>query len=155
MQTLAQSEVLIFKDGAYSYALNLSEVKEIINLRRIIAMPFAAPFLLGLANLRGQVVPVVSPYLLERDYSSEKTPKGRYHDSSVEYASVVEFEGMEIAIACQKIFGVKAIDLKASAEGSISSPITIEGKKVRLLSIGKAVLRASETAMDEQFRVTS
>lgn len=135
-----QAEVLIFKDGPHTYAIRLSEIKEIINLRKVAQLPFASPFLIGLANMRGQVVPVISPYVMHGG-------KGRYH-ADVEYASLVECDGMEAAIACQKIFGVKSVDTssrKNEKTTPLSDLFTIEGKKVRLIDTASFVTRASET----------
>jgi chemotaxis signal transduction protein len=140
-----QFEVLLFKDGPLSFALQLQEIKEIVNLRRIVPLPFTAPFMVGLVNLRGSVVPLVSPYLLQ-------SGKGRYI-GDVEYASIVEYAGIEVAIACQKIYGVKSVYQETYLVGGIYAPIVVEGKRAKLLRVAPLVDISSELLLDSKFRV--
>ena len=53
-------ELLIFRLAGESFGLTLSTVAEIIRLPNLVHMPLVPPSLLGLANLRGVVLPVVS-----------------------------------------------------------------------------------------------
>ena len=52
--------LLIFRLAGESFGLALSAVAEIIRLPNLVHMPLVPPSLLGLANLRGIVLPVVS-----------------------------------------------------------------------------------------------
>jgi len=63
---LKSEELLIFRIAGESFGLRLSLVAEIIRLPAMIRMPLVPPSLLGLANLRGIVLPVVSLRLLLR-----------------------------------------------------------------------------------------
>lgn len=56
----AAENLLIFRLSEESYALRLGSVAEIIRLPALAHMPLVPPSLLGLANLRGVVLPVVS-----------------------------------------------------------------------------------------------
>ncbi len=141
-----QTEILIFKDGPLSFAIALSEIKEIINLRRLLQLPFSARFVLGLAKLRSTVVPVVSPYLLQGG-------RGRYA-SSVDYACIVEAVKMEAAIACEKIIGVQTVQMPKRVTTEIASQVEVEGKRVRLLNLRHTVTLASDSLMDERFSVS-
>jgi len=53
-------QLLIFRLGGESFGLTLSAVAEIIRPPNLVHMPLVPPSLLGLANLRGIVLPVVS-----------------------------------------------------------------------------------------------
>src|SRR5215207_8577096 len=53
-------DLLVFQLGGDSFGLRLSVVAEIIRLPDLAHMPLVPPSLLGLANLRGIVMPVVS-----------------------------------------------------------------------------------------------
>ena len=53
-------ELLIFRLGGESFGLTLSAVAEIILLPKLVRMPMVPRSLLGLANLRGAILPVVS-----------------------------------------------------------------------------------------------
>ena len=145
------SEALIFQDGPTTFALQLSEIKEIINLRRILSLPFSSPFLLGLANLRGSMVPVLSPYLLHGG-------RARYV-GDVEYASVIESVGMEVAVACQKIIGVKNIDIKKLADddkvNDLFAQFRMQGKRMKWIRVPGLISHASENIFDERFSEAS
>jgi len=54
-----QESFLTFQVGADVFGIPLADVSEIIRLPRLAHMPLAPPSLLGLANLRGTVLPVV------------------------------------------------------------------------------------------------
>lgn len=56
----ASEELLIFQIAGETCGLMLSEVAEIIRLPSMVRMPLVPPSLLGLANLRGVVLPIVS-----------------------------------------------------------------------------------------------
>ena len=58
--TAAAEHLLIFRLAGDSFALRLGGVAEIIRLPDLAHMPLVPPSLLGLANLRGVVLPVVS-----------------------------------------------------------------------------------------------
>jgi purine-binding chemotaxis protein CheW len=56
----ASAELLIFRLAGESFGLTLAGVAEIVRLPNLVRMPLVPPSLLGLANLRGIVLPVVS-----------------------------------------------------------------------------------------------
>jgi purine-binding chemotaxis protein CheW len=59
-EDLASENLLIFQLGGESFGLRLASVAEIIRLPHLAHMPLVPPSLLGLANLRGGVLPVIS-----------------------------------------------------------------------------------------------
>jgi purine-binding chemotaxis protein CheW len=59
-QDVASENLLIFQLAGESFALRLASVAEIIRLPDLAHMPLVPPSLLGLANLRGIVLPVIS-----------------------------------------------------------------------------------------------
>jgi hypothetical protein len=103
-----------------------------------------------LANLRGLVVPVVSAQLLLREGDGKRSAKQRYQDANIEYAAVIEHDEMEIAVACQKIFGVKSVELPSGMKATkphdtLFISLTIEGKRLKLLQADPFARQASET----------
>jgi len=56
----ASENLLIFQLAGESFALRLASIAEIIRLPDLAHMPLVPPSLLGLANLRGSVLPVIS-----------------------------------------------------------------------------------------------
>ncbi len=66
MQSTAEQEgirqeiqLACFRIGSEMYALDIMRIKEIIRPQRLTAVPKAPPFIEGVINLRGAVVPVV------------------------------------------------------------------------------------------------
>ena len=57
---IAPENLLIFRAADETFALRLDAIAEIIRLPRLVHMPLVPPSLLGLANLRGIVLPVLS-----------------------------------------------------------------------------------------------
>jgi purine-binding chemotaxis protein CheW len=60
VEDVASENLLIFRLAGESFALRLASVAEIIRLPDLAHMPLVPPSLLGLANLRGIVLPVIS-----------------------------------------------------------------------------------------------
>src|SRR5947209_20385884 len=61
-------QFLAFRVSGRRYALPAEDVAEVLGVPAVARLPHSPPSLLGLANIRGTVVPVVSPaVLLGRD----------------------------------------------------------------------------------------
>lgn len=55
----SEEHVVIFRLGEEFYALDIQAIQEIVRLQAITPIPGAEPWLTGITNLRGRVVPVV------------------------------------------------------------------------------------------------
>ena len=53
-------QFVTFQVGEETFALPMSAVREIIRLPQVVAVPLSPPELKGVANLRGQVLPIIS-----------------------------------------------------------------------------------------------
>jgi purine-binding chemotaxis protein CheW len=53
-------QFVTFQAGEETFALPMSAVREIIRLPQVVAVPLSPPELKGVANLRGQVLPIIS-----------------------------------------------------------------------------------------------
>jgi purine-binding chemotaxis protein CheW len=53
-------QVLVFHLGGEDFGAEINQIKEIVAMSSITRMPQAAPFIEGVTNLRGQIIPVVS-----------------------------------------------------------------------------------------------
>jgi chemotaxis signal transduction protein len=58
-QELAEVQLVTFMLGAEEYGIPISRIQEIDRLARITKVPKAAPFIEGITNLRGEVIPVL------------------------------------------------------------------------------------------------
>jgi len=56
---VAEAQWVVFRLGTWQYAAGISRVREILRPVQAVRMPRVAPFVRGLFNLRGQVLPLV------------------------------------------------------------------------------------------------
>lgn len=56
----AAGKYLTFHLGREEYAIEVRQVREIIGLQEMTAVPQTAPYMKGVINLRGRVIPIVS-----------------------------------------------------------------------------------------------
>ncbi|PSH05431.1 MAG: hypothetical protein CXZ00_01700 [Acidobacteria bacterium] len=54
-----QQQYCIFRSGRERFCLDVMEVDEVVEWPRLTRLPLSPPFLMGLFNLRGTIVPVV------------------------------------------------------------------------------------------------
>ena len=52
-------QVIVFKLGEQSYAVNIMAVKEIIRMQKITKIPAAPDFIEGIISLRGSIIPII------------------------------------------------------------------------------------------------
>ncbi|RKZ29342.1 chemotaxis protein CheW [bacterium] len=56
---MAEIDLVVFKIKTELYSLDISFVKEVVELRPIVPVPETPEFILGVINLRGEVLPVI------------------------------------------------------------------------------------------------
>jgi purine-binding chemotaxis protein CheW len=59
-QTGEEAQLVVFKLGAEDYGIEIGEVREIIRKREITPMPKQPPYVEGVINVRGTIIPVVN-----------------------------------------------------------------------------------------------
>ncbi len=69
---MATTQYLTFMLGDEHYAVEVEKVKEVLEFTKITHVPKMPPFMLGVINLRGSVVPVID---LRLKFGMEKTEK--------------------------------------------------------------------------------
>lgn len=72
----AAGKFLNFQLGGEFYGLDLSRVKEIIGIMKVTRVPNSPPFVRGVINLRGKVIPVIDlriKFDMERRDDTERT----------------------------------------------------------------------------------
>lgn len=53
-------KVLIFSIGEKDYGADITQVREVIRMRKVTRVPEAAPFVEGVISLRGRVIPLIN-----------------------------------------------------------------------------------------------
>ena len=93
-----QFQLVTFKLGEELYGVNIMDVKEIVKIQRIRAIPNAPYYMIGILNLRGQIIPIID--LHRRFHIGEK-------DGSVELdeleSGFVILSGMQMGIIIDKV----------------------------------------------------
>jgi purine-binding chemotaxis protein CheW len=108
-------EVLEFSLAYERYALETFWVREVYPLTEFTPLPGAPPFLLGLINVRGQILSVVD---LKRFFNL--TEKGL---SDLNKVIILRREGLEVGLLADAVTGVRSVPLT----GMQASLPTLEG----------------------------
>lgn len=95
------SQFVIFQVGDEVFAVELAPVQEIIRLPEVVRVPMAPPALNGLANLRGQILPIVS---LRRVFGFPER-----EDSDSTRAVVVDF-GQPMGFVVDRVASVVGVE---------------------------------------------
>jgi purine-binding chemotaxis protein CheW len=115
-------QVASFHVGDQEYALDIMKIKEIINPLVITAVPKAPPFIEGIIELRGAVLPVVD---LRKRFALEPRPQSR----ETKYI-IVTLEGHIVGLVVDRVREVMRID-----EGEIlDAPAMATGVDARFVA---------------------
>jgi twitching motility protein PilI len=108
-----------FRIGSHRLASNFDEVLEILNLPQITPVPGAQPWLLGLANARGNLMPVVD---LKQFLEGERTV---LHEG--QRILLVRQPGGNVAVLIDELYGQRSfteqqqVDPDQLADGALAS----------------------------------
>lgn len=93
-----RTQLIIFKLGSEEYALEIDQIKEVVLTPRIAKMPQTADFIMGVANIRGNVIAILD---LEKCFglsSSEATAA-----ETANFTLVVESETFRVGILVKEV----------------------------------------------------
>lgn len=96
------SQLIVFTLGEQEYAINIFFAQEIMRIPDLTKMPNSPPFLEGVFNLRGKVIPVFD---LEKRF--EITQADRGIDSRL---LILNLDGMQAGIIVEDVSDVMSID---------------------------------------------
>lgn len=140
-----EAKYLTFTIGQVSYALEIGIVTEIIGLQKITPVPNVPPFIKGVINLRGKVIPVMD--VRARFHLEEQL----YHDRTC--IIVVEVEGSSVGLVVDAVSEVLDLpeqnieptpSLGQSTESRCISGLGKVGDEVKLILNAKQLLDATE-----------
>lgn len=140
---MAELQLVVFRLDGEQFAAPITRVREILRPIRVTRMPRVAPFVRGLFNLRGQVLPLVDSKarlgLSQRTIVDPKDPKAR--------VMVVESQGEAIGMMVDEVMEVLRCDEEAlqspenvldlPAGRFIGSVLDLEGRLVLVLDLDK------------------
>ncbi len=132
-------EILEFIVGRGSYAINVIKIKEILEVGSISQVPRSNPAILGLAMVRGDVIPVIDMnFVLNGSYTSKTSFK----------TLLCEFNHIKVAFCVDEVKGIHRIpwtqikkpDQIASSEDTlVIGNISFDDRLVMLLDFEKVV----------------
>jgi len=97
-----ESKYSIFQLAGYIFGLTLSDVKEIVPLPRITGIPNVHPSILGVFNLRGQIISILD---LRRLLNLEINPV-----STKSFILIITLKNMFFGIYVDKVLDVLSVD---------------------------------------------
>src|ERR1700722_2080235 len=134
---------LTFRSEEGLYALPARLVSEVIRMRPLARVPQAPKSLLGLANLRGAVIPVASMRSLlgREEIASTATTRLIVLDGATPVALAVDEVAALFAVSQSEISGADA-ELSATAGEQLRGIFQIEGKVAKILDMQALLDRA-------------
>jgi purine-binding chemotaxis protein CheW len=145
--------LVCFTLGKGAYALRVKHAKEIVPSPRVTPVPCAPEYVLGVVNIRGMIMPVVS---LARFLDFQQDTEALSSENRV---IVSEADGMVVALSVDKVLGISEVnvaDIQASlslvereAAGFVEGEFDNEGRTVCVMDL-PAILRALERQQGEE-----
>ena len=112
--------------GGEQYALPVTSVLEVVEIERLTPVPGAPSAVLGVCNLRGQVMPVVDPAPLVR---------ARGHEHATKLV-VTEGAAHRAGLAVAAVLDVAALpEPKPATEPHLAGSALVEGQLVGVLDV--------------------
>ena len=110
---IAPNQYLTFQLGAEMFALDVAQVREILDFTTITKVPRAPAFMRGVINVRGSVVPVIDLALKFDMAQAEKTLETRIVVVEVEYEGQVTVVGA-VADAVRNVIEIDPARIEAT-----------------------------------------
>lgn len=147
-QSPPMTELLSFRVGGQDYSVDIMSVREIRGSARATSLPHAPPFVRGVINLRGTVLPIVDLAARLGLDAGESLARN--------VIIVVDLGGRTVGLMVDAVSDILAIpdsemqpppDLAADASRSFISALTIvDGRMIRVLDLDAVMPGQNEAA---------
>ena len=100
------NQLVTFQLGEELYGINIMDVKEIVRVQSIRAIPNAPPYVEGIFNLRSEIIPIINlhkRFHLKKLVSSEE-------DELLSGFVILDIDGMKLGIIIDRISRVITIE---------------------------------------------
>jgi purine-binding chemotaxis protein CheW len=101
-----QIQLVTFQLGEELYGIDIMEVKEIVRVQDIRAIPSAPAFVEGLFNLRGEIIPIIN---LHKRFHLKKMDFGEDGELLSGFI-IIDIGGMKLGVIIDKVERVVAIE---------------------------------------------
>ena len=101
-----QIQVVSFQLGEEVYAIDIMEIKQIVNMQEVREIPNAPPYVEGILNLRGTITPIIN---LHKRFVLSK-PEMSEEDKLLSGFIILEIHNMTLGVIIDKILRVVTLD---------------------------------------------
>ena len=125
-------QIVIFNSAESEFAFDIMKVQEIIRYKKITKVPQAEKFLLGVVNLRGNVLPVIDYHFMLNGTPSDLEKNKRI--------IIVEVEGHKIGVLVDSVREVLRVDPASFEELPKNSIVTSISNTMIKLDKGERII---------------
>jgi len=101
-----QSQLVTFQLGEELYGINIMDVKEIVRVQEIRAIPNAPTYVEGIFNLRGEIIPIIN---LHKRFHLKKVVVSE-EDELLSGFIIIDVDGMKLGVIIDRISRVVAVE---------------------------------------------
>lgn len=106
INTSESRQLVTFQLGAELYGINIMEVKEIVRVQTIRAIPNAPAYVEGIFNLRSEIIPIIN---LHKRFHIKKLVSSE-EDDLLSGFIIIDIDGMKLGIIIDRISRVVTIE---------------------------------------------
>lgn len=100
-------QLIIFKLGGEEYGLSIDQIKEVVITPKIAKMPQTAPYIKGVANIRGNIIAIID---LEEKFGLTPS-KTVENENKSNYTLVVESNKSKVGVLVKEVPNTLTIDV--------------------------------------------
>ncbi|MBG1233216.1 chemotaxis protein CheW [Aestuariivirga litoralis] len=136
-QTIPARELIVFMVGEMEFCVDIIQVREIRGWTPATPVPHSPPFVIGVINLRGTVLPVID--------LPARLAKGKSEPSARHAVIVVQDQDRMTGLLVDMVSDIISVDAalihptpdvsSAVARSFVSGIVTLEGRMISLLSL--------------------
>jgi len=101
-----QRQLVTFQLGEELYGVNIMEVKEIVRVQDIRALPNAPAYVEGIFNLRSEIIPIINlhkRFHIKKAFTSEE-------DELLSGFVIIEIDGMKLGVIIDRVSRVVTVE---------------------------------------------
>jgi purine-binding chemotaxis protein CheW len=101
-----QNQLVTFQLGEELYGINIMDVKEIVRVQAIRAIPNAPLYVEGIFNLRSEIIPIIN---LHKRFHLKKTLNSE-EDELLSGFIIIDIDGMKLGVIIDRVSRVVTIE---------------------------------------------
>ena len=102
-----QIQLVTFQLGEEHYGVNILDVKEIVRVQAVRAIPNAPNYVEGIFNLRSEIIPVIN---LHKRFAILKSTVKSEEDALLSGFVIIDIDGMKLGIIIDRVSRVVTIE---------------------------------------------